>query len=214
MEQRNMGKQRTVNKAINPVEIIKALQAGSITTAQAQEMFDGVMPIGDYKGIAAILDLDLLVVQPLVAAERLYALDRIDSRNGVNVVVAAGTDVGNAVAPGEIEIPDGEVWYINRLSVGCPVPDNTGTCSYNILVSSFPKTAAGADKGYLPANAVDPGVGPKDYDLPSQGQLGEELRLVGGDKLSLALTVTAGAFVADTTYRLNIWGRKGKPLVA
>jgi len=80
-------------------------------------------------------------------------------------------------------------------------------------VSSFPKTATGADKPYLPANAPDPGVGPDDYDLPAQGDLGEELRLVGGDKLSLALTITAGPFVAITNYRLNIWGRKGKLMV-
>ena len=208
------GKRRVVDKAIDPAEIVRALQAGSITTAQAQQMFNGVIPIGDYKGVAAILDLDLLVVQPLVLAEKAYSLDRIDSRNGVNVTVPLATDVGDAVAPGEIEVPAGEVWYLNRLSVSCPVPDATGTCSYNILVSSFPKTATGTDKPYLPANAADPGVGPDDYDLPAQGELGEELRLVGGDKLSLVLTVTVGPFAAITVYRLNIWGRKGKLLVA
>jgi hypothetical protein len=79
-------------------------------------------------------------------------------------------------------------------------------------VSSFPKTEAGGDKPYLPANVTAMGA-TTDYDLPAQGELGEELRMVGGDKLTLQLTVTV-AFTADKVFRLNPWGRKGKALVA
>jgi len=206
-----MGKQRPVDKVISPAEIIRALQAGSITTAQAQAIFNGVIPIGDYKGIASILDLDKLVVQPLVVAERLYALDRVDSRDGVNVTVLNLAALAT-VATGEIVVPAGEIWYLNRLSVVCPAADATGTCSFNILVSSFPKTAVGGDKPYLPANVTAMGA-TTDIDLPAQGQLGEELRLVGGEKLTLQLVVTV-AFTADKVFRLNPWGRQGKLLVA
>jgi len=206
-------KHRLVSKVIKPADIVEALQSGSITIAQAQAMFNGVIPIGGYKGIAAILDLDLLVNQPLVLAERLYSLDRIDSRNGVNTVLALGADVGDAVAPGVITVPANEVWFLNRLSVSCPVQDITGTCDYNILVSSFPLTAAGGIKPYLPANEADPVAATDNYALPAQGELGEELRLVAGDTLSLAVVITAGAFAVLTNYRLDIWGRKGKLLV-
>jgi hypothetical protein len=210
-----MGRQKLVDKTIVPQEVgVMPQQLGSLTVAQALQNRLGVYLLGGYRGQTVFIDLDKLVNQPLILAEKAYALDRIDSRNGVSVTVEAGANVGDVVAPGEIVVPAGEVWYINRLSVGCPVPDAVGTCSYNILVSSFPKTAAGGDKPYLPANAPDPGVGPDDYDLPAQGELGEDLRLVGGDKLSLALTITTGPFAVATVYRLNIWGRKGKTLVA
>ncbi|GAJ13491.1 unnamed protein product, partial [marine sediment metagenome] len=78
--EKDMGKQRVANKAITPQQILQALQAGSITTVQAQAMFNGVMPVGDYKGIAAIFDLDLLVKQPLVDAEQKHILGILDGR--------------------------------------------------------------------------------------------------------------------------------------
>ena len=210
-----MGRQKLVDKTILPQETgPMPQQLAGLTVAQALQNRLGVYILGGYKGQTVFADLDKLVNQPLVLAEKSYALDRIDSRNGVNAVVPLAAAVGDAVPAGEIVVPAGEVWYINRLSVSCPVPDGVGTCSYNILVSSFPKTAAGGDKPYLPANAADPGAAWDDYDLPAQGELGEELRLVGGEKLSLALTITAGPFAAITNYRLNIWGRKGKLLVA
>ena len=49
-------------------------------------------------------------------------------------------------------------------------------------------------------------------DLPAQGELGEELRLVGGDTLTLVLVGTV-AFTVDKDFRLDLFGRKGRPLV-
>jgi len=172
---------------------------------------EGRFSLGYFRGVPAFIDLDKLVIQPLVLAEKAYALDRVDSRNGVEVTVANGAAVG-AVAADEIEVPAGEVWYLNRLSVTCPAADATGTASFNILVSSFPKTAAGGDKPYLANNATAMGA-TTDYDLPAQGGLGEELRLVGGDKLTLQLTATV-AFTANKVFRLDPYGRRGKALVA
>jgi hypothetical protein len=203
-----MGKDKLVDKTIQP------LAAGGITVAQATGRPAnqlGVLPIGYYKGTATFVDLDKLVNQPLVLAEKAYCLDRIDSRNGVSVTVENGTGVGDVVDSDPIEVPAGEVWYLNRLSVVCPAADADGSASFNILVSSFPKVN-GADKAYLPAAVTAMGA-TTDIDLPAQGQLGEELRLVGGDKLTLRLTGTV-AFTADKVFRLNVWGRKGKALVA
>jgi len=171
----------------------------------------GVLPIGNYKGTAAFIDLDKLVNQPLVLAEKAYCQDRVDSRNGVQVTVTDGSAVGTVVT-GEIVVPAGEVWYLNRLSVTCPAADTDGSCSFNILVSSWPLTEAGTPKGYFATNQVAMGV-TTDIDLPAQGELGEELRLVGGDRLILQLVVTV-AFTADKVFRLDPFGRKGKALVA
>jgi len=59
-----MGEKKLIDKTISPAEVLNALMAGSITVAQAQAMYEGVMVIGGYKGIAAILDLNLLVNEP------------------------------------------------------------------------------------------------------------------------------------------------------
>jgi hypothetical protein len=142
-------------------------------------------------------------------AEKAYILDRLDDRNGVKATVKNGADV-NDVVKGTIEVPAGEVWYINRLSVVCPAADADGTAKFNIEVSSFPKEDS-ANKDYLSADVTAMGA-TTNYDLASVGHLGEELRLVGGDKLVLRLTVTV-AFTADKDFYLNVYGRGGKRLV-
>ena len=206
-----MGKQKVVDKTISPMQVgLTTLTPAVVTGGRAVNTL-GVIPIGNYKGAAAFIDLDKLVNQPLVLAEKAYALDRIDSRDGVQVTVPNGTALA-AIVTGEKLVPAGEVWYLNRLSVVCPAADATGTASFNILVSSFPKTEAGGDKPYLPDNVTAMGA-TTTIDLPAQGELGEELRLAGGDKLTLQLTVTV-AFTADKVFRLNPWGRRGRALLA
>jgi len=222
-----MGGQKVVKKAITAAELIKALQGGSITIAQAQQMYNGVIPIGDLNGIAALYDINKQVIQPLIWAEKQWTEDIVDGRNGfVAVTIPVGTGQGITI-PGEIEVPAGEVWYINGATI--VVHENAaltaGDFSVNFLVSSFPKTIAGTDKAYLePVRAVIATqavlVG-ADVDLIVNflqlGELGTELRLVGGDVVTLVVTVivgpttgVGGAIIADLT--LN--GRVGKLLVA
>lgn len=142
--------------------------------------------------------------------ERVLTIDKLDSRNGVAVTVPNKSAV-NAVVSGVIEVPAGEVWYINRMGITCPAADATGTASFNVLVSPWPKTAAGADKGYYAAAQTAMGAVTK-IELPAQGELGEELRLKGGDKLTLSLLVTV-AFTADKIFRLDVYGRKCKKIL-
>jgi hypothetical protein len=142
-------------------------------------------------------------------AEKAYTLDRLDDRNGVTATIKNGAAV-NDVVKGTIEVPAGEVWYINRLAVVCPAADGNGSAKFNIEVSSFPKVDT-ANKDYLPADVTAMGA-TTNYDLGSVGQLGEELRLAGGDKLVLRLTVTV-AFTVDKDFSLMVYGRVGKRLV-
>jgi len=256
-----MGGQKIIDKAMSPADIVRALQAGSITIAQAQQMFHGVMPIGDYKGIAAILDLDKLVVQPLIWAEKQWTLDKVDTRNGfctVNVPIGSAV---SSVHSAEIPVPEGEVWYLCEHEIEIPVTAAFAAADVlvNFRVSSFPQVA-GADKDYYDVNdpqvylttptagvpgmvasgglvataaeiaAADvhdhrlvpightagvPDLGDLKRDFRDGDELNTELRLVGGDTLTLVVTVltaiTAGAILP---VNLRVWGRVGKLLVS
>ncbi|HCP60319.1 MAG TPA: hypothetical protein DIT43_01915 [Dehalococcoidia bacterium] len=254
----NMGKQRLVDKSIGPADIVKALQTGNITTAQAQQMFNGIMPIGDYKGIAALYDIDKQVIQPLILAEKQWTLDKVDPRNGgCSLTVPIGTAVDDSVTE-EIEVPAGEVWYLCEHEIRVPqvAALTAGDLILNFRVSSFPKEN-GADKAYYDGN--DPqvylctgdaavagggllatqaeiaagditdrrlalaGISTLDAvlkyavkrDFRDGDELNTELRLVGGDKLTLVATVqTAAVATAAIEVYLRVWGRVGKLLVS
>lgn len=203
-----MGKQKVVDKGFP--EGITPQQAG-YTPIISLGRGEGRFLLGYFRGVPAFIDLDKLVVQPLVLAEKAYSVDKVDSRNGVKVTIEDDAEVGD-IATGAIEVPAGEVWYLNRLAVTCPAADADGSASFNILVSPWPKTAAGGDKGYYATAQTAMGAATI-IDLPTLGQLGEELRLVGGDKLTLQLTVTV-AFTVDKDFTLVPYGRKGKALVS
>ena len=223
MENKNMGKQRVINKTISPAEIVQALQAGTITIAQAQQMYNGVIPIGDYKGIAAILDLDALVKQPLVQAERLYALDRIDARDVVTATLPAAALVGAVVRAQLGPVPTGEVWFLNRVTLVSPAQVGAeAIAQVNFRISSWaiPDIRAGVTpdvdgRSYWPAAQGTAAADAFVVDFPAQGELGEQLRLIAGDVITLVATVTTAAVgVAAINTTLTPYGRKGKLLVA
>jgi hypothetical protein len=143
--------------------------------------------------------------EALLAAESLHTEDRIDERDKIEVTVpdASAQDVAKTT---EFEIPAGEVWFINRFNLV-----TEAEVSGNIRVSKFPKVSD-ADKKYL---GTDQAAGATtSYDLASAGQLGTDLRLIGGDKLTVVGTVTAvGGTTADRKVTLNIYGRKARRLV-
>jgi hypothetical protein len=68
------------------------------------------------------------------------------------------------------------------------------------------------DKAYLGTDlAASQNV---DYDLATAGELGADLRLIGGDKITVVATVTAaGGTTADRKVTLNPFGRKSTRLV-
>jgi hypothetical protein len=83
--------------------------------------------------------------------------------------------------------------------------------SGNIRISKFPKVSD-IDKKYLGTDlAASQNV---NYDLAAAGQLGADLRLIGGDKITVVATVTAvGGATADRKVTLNPFGRKATRLV-
>ena len=126
-----MGKNRVVTKDISNQQavekVIRALQTGSLTFAQAQAMGLGVLPMGDYKGYAANWDIDLAVKQPLILAEQLNTLGILhglkEDRDLQTIAIAAGSAIGT-VGIEQITVPAGEEHDIVQI-VG-PAVDATG----------------------------------------------------------------------------------------
>ncbi|MDD5038373.1 MAG: hypothetical protein PHN78_03555, partial [Dehalococcoidales bacterium] len=143
--------------------------------------------------------------EALLNAEALQTEDRIDERDKIEVTVpnASAQDV---VRTTEFEVPSGEVWFLNRLNLV-----TEAEVSGNIRISKFPKVSD-IDKKYLGTDQA--ASNDTDYDLAEAGQLGADLRLVGGDKITLVATVTAvGGTTADRKVTLNPYGRKANRLV-
>jgi hypothetical protein len=145
------------------------------------------------------------LTEALLVAEALHTEDRIDERNKIEVTVPNGT-AKDTVKTKEYEVPAGEVWYLNRLNLV-----TEAEISGNIRISKFPKSDT-VDKAYL---GTDQAAGANtNYDLATAGQLGADLRLVGGEKITVAATVTAvGGTTADRKVTLNPYGRKATRLV-
>ena len=143
--------------------------------------------------------------EALVSAESLHTEDRIDERNKIEVTVP-NASAQDTVKTTELEVPSGEVWYINRLNLV-----TEAEISGNVRISKFPKTNE-VDKKYLGTDlAASQNV---NYDLAAAGQLGADLRLGGGDKFTVVATVTAaGGTTADRKVTLNLYGRKARRLV-
>ncbi len=143
--------------------------------------------------------------EALLNAEALQTEDRIDERDKIEVTVpnASAQDV---VRTTEFEVPSGEVWFLNRLNLV-----TEAEVSGNIRISKFPQVS-GVDKKYL---GTDQAAGANtNYDLAAAGQLGADLRLVGGDKITVVATVTAvGGTTAARKVTLNPFGRKATRLV-
>ena len=154
-------------------------------------------------GSLRVLNLGNLVEQ-LLQVEALHTEDRLDDRNRKSLTIPAGTGTGVTMSAA-LEIPAGEVWYLNRLTLTTPAG-----VTANILVSKFPRKADGTDKEYLPA---DQAAGTTvNYDLAAVGELGADLRLEGGDKLTIRGTTTA-AITADIAVELIPYGRKARKLL-
>jgi hypothetical protein len=145
------------------------------------------------------------LTEALLVAEALHTEDRIDEREKIELTVPNGT-AKDTVKTQEFEIPAGEVWYLNRLNLV-----TEAEISGNIRISKFPKSNT-VDKAYLGTDlAASQNV---NYDLAVAGQLGADLRLIGGDKITVVATVTAvGGTTADRKVTLNPFGRKATRLV-
>ncbi|MDO8606752.1 MAG: hypothetical protein Q7R40_09470 [Phaeospirillum sp.] len=146
-----------------------------------------------------------LLREALLEAEYLHTEDRIDERDKIAVTVPDAS-AQDTVKTTEYEVPAGEVWYLNRLNLV-----TEAEVSGNIRISKFPKVSD-VDKKYLGTDQA--ASANTNYDPAAAGQLGADLRLIGGDKITVVATVTAaGGTTADRKVTLNPYGRKARRLV-
>ena len=195
--------------------------SNKIVAQQAYPGFPGVRPpkgwmppLGQWLSLIGVYDNESgywvglplqALTEALLVAESLHTEDRIDERDKVEVTVPSGT-AQDTVKTKELEVPEDEVWYLNRLNLV-----TEAEVSGNIRISRFPRTDT-TDKKYLGTD--QPAGSDVNYDLKDAGQLGADLRLVGGDKLTVVATVTAaGGTTADRKVTLNPYGRKARRLV-
>jgi len=254
-----MSRQRIVDKSYP--EGVTPQQAG-YTPIISLGRGEGRFSLGYFRGVPAFVDLDKLVIQPLILAEKQWTLDKVDTRSLAQVEVPIGAAV-NSLHTDEIEVPAGEVWYLCEHEIAIPQVAGltAGDIGVNFRVSSFPKVN-GVDKGYydpedpqvylvtkgakvaggglvatqaeIAAAAIydhklitthgwiyTTEVVAKDWvqeikrDFREGDELNTELRLVGGDKLTLVVTVLTAAIAgAAVDVYLRVWGRVGKLLVS
>ncbi len=218
-----MGKQKVVDKSSDIGEVLaQEVKSHQYTPVDAIREGRGAFLLGIYRGQIAFVDLDKAVVQPLVAAERLYALDKLDERDQIAAKIASGSAVG-AKARVSLEVPSGEVWFINRIVVTTPAESGAGVgdvvkANFRIKSWRFPDERTGteiddAGRAYWKEPKGDAAGTTNTVDLPAQGELGEELRLGPGDAITLCVELTGANAGADLTATLVPYGRKAKLLV-
>lgn len=138
-----------------------------------------------------------------VLAERMSVIGRVVAP--VTVTVPATAVVGDEFE-GEITVPAGMLWFLNRLTVAMEAADATGSTSFNIGID----LGGGVTWDYFPvyqAHAVLTTI-----DLPDLDQLGTPLRLVAGNKVILKLRSTV-ASSAEKDVVLTAFGNVAKRLV-
>jgi len=218
-----MGKQDVVNKAINP---IRALQSGNLTFAQAQQMYNGTIPIGDYKGVAAAFDLDALTKQPLVNAEKQHIMGILDGREAdydlSSITLAAG--IAGIFATGSLTVPLGEVWYINTVQLFHPSlgAGNQGGANWHCSLwtdrAATPSTAGQPFHSAAQVSLVNSNQTVTDdfwTDAPFLG-IGHKdvmLRAPGGTVFTAVFSVAVGTLLAAITCTMSLHGFVAKPLV-
>lgn len=214
---------KVVDKTIDPV---RALQAGNLTTAQAQQMYNGVLPIGDYKGVASILDLDKLVNQPLVSAEQLYSLDRIDERDAITSHLAIDASPATAPVLATLEVPADELWILFNVDIAClvtAIADEVIRANFRLSIWPFPDVRGGATVNPAGRAFWTPAAAPEATStvaiedstaFAGLRALGAQLRLPGGSVLTLEAASTGAPLTEARDVTLTPYGRKVKVLVA
>jgi hypothetical protein len=146
-----------------------------------------VPPLGQSLALVGVYDNDTgywvglplqILREALLGAESLQTEDRIDERDKIEITLPNGSaqDVTDSK---EFEISSGEVWFVNRLNLVTPAE-----VSGNIRISKFPKVDS-LDKKYLGTDLA--ASQDENYDLAAAGQLGADLRLIGGDKITVVV---------------------------
>lgn len=221
-----MGKQRLVDKSIQPMATVQNITPANFTIARQTPAY-GAIVMGDYRGAARFLDLDKLVVQPLVLAEQLHILGILDGREEDYDLQTLATVAAEAIGTAHtatLTVPSGEVWIINAVEMVVPASGGANAITANWMCSLWTDRAATPNTNGQPflAAAYNPGVGGgTQWDefgviplLWAATNKGSALRLPAGESVSVTFTNTLAVAAAAVNCLFRIYGFIGKTLVA
>ena len=182
-----------------------------------------LQPLGVYNlesGYWVGLPIEALT-EALVVAESKHALDRIDERDKVEAKIPSGSGIGTKKTA-SFEVKEGETVFINRIVVVSPAQSDAHgevvKVNFRISKWEYADTRSGETvnedgRSYWSESKGTVAEDTYTVNLPAQGDLGEELRLVGPGRITLVAELSGAAAAADLTAALTPYGRKAKRLV-
>lgn len=160
--------------------------------------------------------------EALIVAESKHAIDRIDERDKVEATITTASEVGTR-RTASFEIKDGEVAFLNRIVLVTPAESGAGVgdilkVNFRISTWEHPDARIGETvnedgRSYWSESRGTQAVNTYTVDLTAQGEIGEELRLVGPARVTLVAELIGATAGADLTAALTPYGRKAKHLV-
>ncbi len=206
-------------EAQNGVKPQQALQAIQIPPLAPQSVIIAVFDRKD--GSVRMLD-SRNFVEALATAERIHAIGKLDERDVITVTIPTGAAV-NTELTAELVVPVGEVWFITALHLTTPgesAPAVGDIVQVNAKVSAWPVTGDAAGKTFFAANQGGAAPGERWAEFHPGApffdprNMSAELRLVGGQKVTLVARLTGAVAGAALTATLEPYGWKGKLLVS
>ena len=221
-----MGKQRDVEvQGLEGLPVGARMRPQTLQTVQIAPIPADQPPVliagyDSKDGSLRIMNLRTLVEQ-LAPAERVHVVGKVDSRDGITATIPAASAIGTVVTE-ELEVPSGEVWFIDVIELISPAESGPAVgdiVQVNVRVSSWPDSASEAGQSHYAVNqgtaALENFYAEFNHVAPlwALDNLSTELRLVGGDKLTLVATLTGAIAGAALVATLNPYGWKGRYLV-
>jgi len=143
------------------------------------------------------------MAEACVIAERAHIIGRVVAPAQV---VIPGVAVVGDVAEAAVTVPEGQLWFINQINVTATAV-GAGERVFNIEVDM----GGGAVWNYFPAN--QPHAVLDEIVVVDLDQLGAPLRLVGGNTVTLRLTVSVDHAGDAETSVITLFGSVGRRIV-
>jgi len=233
-----MGKRRIIDKSIQPMSTIQNITPANFTVARQTPAY-GAIVMGDYRGAARFLDLDKMVVQPLISAEREYILGILDGREAGYDIVTVTHPATSPIATlltGALTVPADELWYVNCIRMNCPGDAVAGfTLNWHcdlwtdrVGASAFGqpfRTAAVALAGVDPSGVIQTHIAPAGGAIQQLDEFGDiatawsmvnkipMLRLPANTVITFTVLSDTGLVAVATASTLSVHGAMAKILV-
>lgn len=228
--EKEMGRQRVVDKTVRPLTTLSSITPADATGGVNINQL-GNLPIGNYKGVPAFWDLDKAVNQPLILAEMHHILGIIAGREEDYDLQTLGIVAAEAIGTAHtanLTIPTGEVWFLNSVQTTIPASGGANIITANWYCSlwtdrvgalGFGQPFHAANMNTLPG---DPGAagGVWQDEFQPAGPVWQvtsksvPLRLPAGTIITVQFINTTALAAAAVNATFQLFGWIGRTLVA